>query len=173
MKMPHRSILAIMLALCLPSVAWAWDQECEPDFTNYDEVVAQAEQGNAQAQYWLGEAYFYGENALEAETEVDYEQARIWYDKAAAQQDACAQHAIGWMYDSGEGVEEADMEQAFNWYLRAAKQGLSKAQFNVAVLYRDGEGVEQDDEEAKKWFASAAMLGDTEAAEELSNWDAE
>lgn len=41
------------------------------------------ENGNAEAQYALGLMYFYGEML-----DVDYEQARAWYEKAAAQNDA-------------------------------------------------------------------------------------
>lgn len=39
-----------------------------------------SENGNAEAQYALGLMYFYGEML-----DVDYEQARAWYEKAAAQ----------------------------------------------------------------------------------------
>ena len=160
------------LVLALPNVAWAWQQECEPTFDSFAQVQAQANKGNAEAQYWLGEAYFDGENGFEAPLEVDYVQARAWYDKAAAQKDACAQHAIGWMYDSGEGVDE-DMTQAFAWYEKAAQQGLSKSQFNLGVLYRDGVGVEQDMGAAKTWFGKAAAQGDEEAAAELADWPQE
>lgn len=169
MNLINKWRLGALLVLALPNAAWAWDQECEPQFASYAEVVKQANAGNAQAQYWLGEANFDGENALNAPMAADYAQARTWYDKAAAQQDACAQHAIGWMYDSGEGVV-GDMEQAFYWYDLAAKQGLSKSQFNLGVLYRDGSGVTQNLAQAKKWFEAAAVQGDTEAEAELLDW---
>lgn len=160
---------AMGLAAMLPSAAWAWDKECKPQFTSYQQVTEQANKGNAQAQYWLGEAYFDGDNALGAPVQVDYKQARSWYDKAVAKKDACAAHAIGWMYDSGEGVAENKAE-AFRWYVKAAKQGLPKSQYNVGVFYRDGEVVKTNLAEAKKWFTQAAKQGDAEAQAELDNW---
>lgn len=155
----------------LPSTAMAWDQDCDPDFDSYAQVLEQAKAGNADAQYWLGEAYFYGLNNLDEPIAENNAAAKKWYDLAVQQNDACAIHAIGWMYDSGEGVGE-DMSQAFTWYERAAKLGLSKSQFNVGVLLRDGEGVEQNFERARGWFAIAAAQGDTEAQEELQDWEA-
>ena len=168
MKLTTWGMTAI-LALALPNAAWAWEQECEPQFDSYEQVSAAAKKGNAEAQYWLGEAYFDGESQFEQPSAVDYVQARAWYDKAVAQKDACAQHAIGWMYDSGTGAEE-DKAQAFAWYEKAAKQGLSKSQFNLGVLYRDGLGVAQNMKAAKSWFEKAAAQGDEEAAAELEDW---
>ena len=161
----------VVLMGCLPVTAMAWTQDCDPEFDSYQEVLEQARLGNAEAQYWLGEAYFYGVNDLDEPLGEDNVQAKKWYDLAVKQNDACAIHAIGWMYDSGEGMPE-DMSQAFVWYERAAKLGLSKSQFNTGVLLRDGEGVEQDLERAQGWFAIAAAQGDTEAQEELANWEA-
>ena len=168
MKLTSWGMTAV-LAFALPNAAWAWEQECEPQFDSFAQVSAAAKKGNAEAQYWLGEAYFDGESQFEQPSAVDYVQARAWYDKAVAQKDACAQHAIGWMYDSGTGAEE-DKAQAFAWYEKAAKQGLSKSQFNLGVLYRDGLGVAQNMKAAKSWFEKAAAQGDEEAAAELADW---
>ena len=168
MKLTSWGMTAV-LALALPNAAWAWEQECQPQFDSYEQVSAAAKKGNAEAQYWLGEAYFDGESQFEQPSAVDYVQARAWYDKAVAQKDACAQHAIGWMYDSGTGAEE-DKAQAFAWYEKAAKQGLSKSQFNLGVLYRDGLGVAQNMKAAKSWFEKAAAPGDAAAAAGLADW---
>ena len=168
MKLTSWGMTAV-LALALPNAAWASEQECQPQFDSYEQVSAAAKKGNAEAQYWLGEAYFDGESQFEQPSAVDYVQARAWYDKAVAQKDACAQHAIGWMYDSGTGAEE-DKAQAFAWYEKAAKQGLSKSQFNLGVLYRDGLGVAQNMKAAKSWFEKAAAQGDEEAVAELEDW---
>ncbi|WEJ91890.1 MAG: hypothetical protein P0Y63_13055 [Klebsiella huaxiensis] len=45
--------------------------------------------------------YLYGEIL-----DVDYQQAKIWYEKAAAQNDPRAQVKIGVMYANGLGVNQ-------------------------------------------------------------------
>jgi len=47
---------------------------------NADEYRESAEQGNADAQYMLGECYYYG-----AGVEVNHKEAVKWYQKAAEQ----------------------------------------------------------------------------------------
>ena len=60
-----------------------------------------AEQGFAEAQYELGECYYYGNGIDENETE-----AVKWYQKAAEQGDTDAQFALGKCYFYGNGIEE-------------------------------------------------------------------
>ena len=47
------------------------------------------ENGDVEAQYALGLMYLYGEIL-----DVDYQQAKIWYEKAAAQNDQRAQDKL-------------------------------------------------------------------------------
>jgi len=58
-----------------------------------------AEQGNAQAQYEMGEYYFNGYDVPQ-----NYAIADTWYQKSAAQGNADAQTAIGLAYYNGDGV---------------------------------------------------------------------
>jgi TPR repeat protein len=90
--------------------------------------------------------------------EQDFKEAFKWYQKAADQGDAIAQHNLGQMYHQGQGVEQ-DFKEAVKWYQKAADQGYAKAQSNLGVMYRDGEGVEQDFKEAVKWYQKAADQG--------------
>jgi TPR repeat protein len=62
-----------------------------------------ADQGDAQAQYNVGEMYQYGQGVPH-----DNAIAMNWYQKAAAQGYARAQHHIGFMYHFGQG----DAQQA-------------------------------------------------------------
>ena len=64
MKLTSWGMTAV-LALALPNAAWAWEQECKPQFDSFAQVTAAAKKGNAEAQYWLGEAYFDGESQFE------------------------------------------------------------------------------------------------------------
>ena len=102
--------MAAVLALSLPNAAWAWEQECEPQFDSFAQVMAAAKKGNAEAQYWLGEAYFDGESQFEQPSAVDYGQARAWYDKAVAQ----------------------NMKAAKSWFEKAAAQGDEEAAAELA-----------------------------------------
>ncbi|EPG8599248.1 tetratricopeptide repeat protein [Klebsiella pneumoniae] len=74
------------------------------------------ENGDVEAQYALGLMYLYGEIL-----DVDYQQAKIWYEKAAAQNDPRAQAKLGVMYANGLGVKQ-DYQQSKSWYQKAAVQ---------------------------------------------------
>ena len=68
-----------------------------------------AEQGNADAQAALGNAYTLGEGALK-----DFAEAVRWYRLAAEQGNTDAQAALGEAYDSGLGVLK-DLTLAHMW----------------------------------------------------------
>lgn len=55
----------------------------------------------------------------------DYQQARYWYEKAAAQGNADAQYNLGVMYEDGIGVPP-DWEKALEWYQKACEGGNEK-----------------------------------------------
>ncbi len=71
--------------------------------SEFDEMKALADQGDAMAQLYLGSMYDNGEGVPENDAE-----AVKWYRKAADQGDAMAQLYLGSMYDNGEGVPEND-----------------------------------------------------------------
>jgi hypothetical protein len=95
-----------------------WDAYTRKDYsTALKEWQPLAEQGDAQAQYYLGVLYFKGEGVPQ-----DYGQAREWWLKAAAQGHAIAQFNLGRLYEKGEGVPQ-DYAKAWEWYLKAAAPG--------------------------------------------------
>jgi TPR repeat protein len=57
----------------------------------------------------------------------DDREAVKWYQLAAAQENACAQTALGVMYGEGRGVPQDDGE-AMKWYRLGAQQGYAFAQ---------------------------------------------
>ena len=60
-----------------------------------------AEQGEAQAQYYLGQCYANG-----WDVEQNQEQAVHWYRQAAEQGEVNAQYKLGLCYMKGEGVDQ-------------------------------------------------------------------
>jgi TPR repeat protein len=73
-----------------------------------------ADEGNARAQYNLGESYYYGYGEP-----MDGAQAAMWFRKAADQGDVAAQLRLGSMYSTGYGVQR-DYKQAYRWLSLAA-----------------------------------------------------
>ena len=138
-------ILFLLLSLTAPVAAG-----------QHDGLVADAEQGDASAQYNLGVMYANGEGVPQ-----DYAEALKWYHLAAEQGYAAAQFGLGTMYlysnDYGVlyGVLQ-DYAEAARWYRLAAEQGYDSAQTQLAFMYDRGRGVMQDYILAHMWFNLAA-----------------
>ena len=127
------------------------------DKKQYSEAVPwyrkAAEQGYAEAQYWLGMCYYCGAGVTEDKT-----QAAAWYRKAAEQGYAEAQSWLGGCYEHGWGVTK-DETHAVTWYRKAAEQGYAAAQFDLGNCYENGKGVTQNKSEALYWYRKAAAQG--------------
>lgn len=143
----------LLLTVLLASNAFA-----APDF---DETMAEANQGDAIAQFNLGVIYENGEGVPENDAE-----AVKWYRKAADQGLADAQYNLGLMYSSGEGVPENDA-QAVRWYRKAADQGDAMAQTNLGLMYAKGEGVPENSIRAYVWWSMAKTQGNEKAASNI------
>ena len=96
---------------------------------NISKYMKSVEQGNAKAQYHLGNCYYSGQGM-----EQSYEKAFYWYKKAAKQGYRRAEYNLGVCYARGEGVEKSE-KKAFYWHKKAAEQGLAEAQLNLAKCY--------------------------------------
>ena len=64
----------------------------------------------------MGEIYEQGQGVTQ-----DYQQAIVWYQKAAVQGYDVAQYALGNMYRDGKGVVK-DYQQAKMWYQKVLEQ---------------------------------------------------
>lgn len=117
------------------------------------DMLQDALQGNAKAQYMLGNIYQRGEGVLK-----DDSTAVKWYRKAAEQGNHEAQYMLGNNYQRGKGVIKDDSTAAL-WYLKAADQGNREAQYSLGGCYFEGRGVPQDYDEAAKWYQKAADQG--------------
>ena len=83
----------------------------------------------------LGELYYYGRGVAR-----DYPQARAWYEKAAAADNANAMYSLGWMYEKGSGVIVRDYTQATQLVPkgRRRRQHRGHVQFGRALSERTG-----------------------------------
>ncbi len=154
--------LALIAALCggftlgLTAPAWAGFDEAVAAYQRGDYATALrewrplAEQGNADAQLFLGVMYDRGLGVTR-----DYAEAARWYRKAAEQGNAEAQHDLGVMHGEGLGVTQ-DYAEVARWYRKAAEQGYAEAQSNLGVMYGIGQGVPRDYVLAHMWFNLAA-----------------
>lgn len=109
-----------------------------------------AENGEARAQYQLGEAYRQGFGV-----EENKEKAFKWLKLAAEQNYFDALHPLARMY------EEKEPEKAFEIYTELANQGMVEAIHNLGIMYYDGEGTVQDYEKARILFEKSAKLGES------------
>lgn len=179
-----KTLISTILALACCSSAFA----AEPDA----ELRAQAEQGNAEAQYQMARFY---------ERQNEVEKAVPWYEKAVAQNHAKAQNNLGALYMWGKGVakdtekgcklieashaqmgsitgtlnvaacndqrEHPDFRKAFENYKIAAEQGDAAAQRLLGQMYASGDGTKQDYQQAVYWLRQAALQEDAQAMYEL------
>jgi TPR repeat protein len=125
--------------------------------TAMNECLPLAEEGNAEAQFCVGQMYANGFGVM-----MDDAQALKWYGLAATGGSNKAQFQLGVMYANGWGVEMND-EQAAEYYRQAAETGHSCAQRSLAYVISRGVGVEENLQDAYMWYYVSAELGDTES----------
>ena len=112
-----------------------------------------ADQGDAEAQYQLGNCYYDGDGVAK-----NYAEGVKWYRQAAEQGLASAQFKLGLCYKAGNGVAE-DPAEAVKWFNRAAEQGFARAKFHLGHCYRYGEGVARDEAKAEAYLREATEQG--------------
>ena len=109
--------------------------------------------GNAEAQYELGEAYYFGRG-----TTRDYAEAVRWYRAAAEQGHVMAQLNLGKLFPKASGIEIGP-EERLRWLGSAADQGNGDAFHELATwVFRD----QRDRQEAERsftWCSISAELG--------------
>jgi hypothetical protein len=86
-----------------------------------DAVLKKAENGDAEAQYAMGQKYLKGFGV-----EQDHKQAAIWFYKSASQGYALAQTEMGLIYANGQGVGR-NYDTALTWLNHAIASGDNRA----------------------------------------------
>ncbi|KAG0235943.1 hypothetical protein BGW42_004398 [Actinomortierella wolfii] len=130
--------------------------QTDDDVVNY--FCKEAQQGNGDAQLFLGWIYRYGITYVHK----NKKESVWWYRKAAERGNTTAQLMLGEMYENGKGVDASNVEAA-TWYRNAAVHGVAKAQLRLGRMYEEGRGVQQDDVEAVTWYRMAADQGQSDA----------
>jgi TPR repeat protein len=139
-----------LLLLAAGSAQPVFSQNTQAEKHQFQAIKAQAERGDAQAQFILGNLYAFGSG-----TSRDLAKAAKWHRKAAEQGLATAQLRLGLDYLNGIGVK-ADPIEGTKWLHRSADQGSSEAEFELARSYAEGKGVGENPVEAARWYRRAA-----------------
>jgi hypothetical protein len=162
-------------------------ENLQQQMQSIEECRQAAEQGDAEAQYWLGGEEYHSEN---------HEKALEFYQKSAKQGHINAQFHLAQIYENGQGVAQ-NQEQAIYWYRQIAERDITQleidntqfdlnqrknesqenyeqrmawhhqelrkiyveAQFNLGYAYDSGEGISQNDKQAVYWYRKAAENG--------------
>lgn len=163
----------------------------------FEDILEEANNGDAQAQGFLGMCYLEGINI-----DKSPEEGVKWLRLSAEQNFPMAIGLLGLCYANGDGVKQS-YEESIKWfrkgvelddetslnslgyayakgqgvpqshekaaelYRKAAEHGLAPAQYNLANCYDTGEGVPQSYEEALKWYRLAADQGDAPSQSEI------
>lgn len=112
-----------------------------------------AQEGNIEAQYFLGEMYVRSHTLPR-----DINEAISWWRRAAHKGHAASQVKLGKLYATGYGVKQ-DFDEAHKWYSKAAQQGGAIAQYNLASFYELGRSGMVNQKLAAYWFERAAKQG--------------
>ena len=113
----------VLLALAFSSHALASSKQAV-----FERKLAQAQTGNAEAQYDVAYRYEKGRGV-----DQDEEEAFVWYSKSAGQSLDKGQYKVGIFYLKGSGVDQ-NFEVAKVWLQKSADQGYPPAQYQLGKL---------------------------------------
>ena len=153
-------IAMIYLAECYYYGIWGAQTDGSKAFKWYSKAV-KGEDLEGRANCGLGNCYYYGIG-----TEIDYEIAVTYYQKAAEKENPDALLNLGHMYEFGDGVDR-DYEKALLYYEKSANAGNVIAMYNMGGMYYEGIGVQQDYEKAMSYYEMAAFEDDSFAMNTL------
>lgn len=118
-----------------------------------------ADQGLAEADYRIGQAYLNGQGA-----DADPAEAIRFFERAAQKDHVQAQLQLAELYSRSKG---ADQTKARAWLTRAAEQESAEAQFKLGLSFHEGRGGPADNREAYIWLSRAMLNGNERARAHL------
>lgn len=128
-----------------------------------------AEQGNIEAEYFMGTFYMYGHGVA-----MDPPQAAVWFKRAyghwetqARAGDPAAMVEVAGMLTTGLGVTRDD-KAAVEWLRKAGDKGYADAWAELGELYVEGAGVPKDVAEGERLLKKASAAGSVRADEMLA-----
>jgi len=116
-------------------------------------ILAEAENGNAEARVLLGQILLEGRGI-----QADPTLAVSWFEIAAAEGQAMAHNMLGRCLEHGRGTA-VDLPRAAQHYRQAAAAGLDWGCYNLANLLATGRGVARDELAALALYRQAAEAG--------------
>lgn len=129
-----------------------------------------AEQGNAEAEWFLGLRYAHGKGVPQ-----NYPKANYWFKKAAVQGGSAgrgARLALDSEHEHTNTGTQADLpaKVALRGNMDAMKaHGNAASENNLGADYYKGQGVPQSYAKADYWFRKAAVQGNVDAESNLGN----
>jgi TPR repeat protein len=114
-----------------------------------------ADEGNAEAQYWLADIY----EDDDPNVKPDLVKAQALLEKSAAQGFVPAERQLGQLYLRGTATLQ-DFGKAQSWLHKAATAGDARAQEELGRIYALGLGVPKDTVQAYGWYENAAVHAD-------------
>ncbi|MBR4026597.1 MAG: sel1 repeat family protein [Lachnospiraceae bacterium] len=115
----------------------------------------------AEIYFYLGLYSAYG-----MDTEQNFINAAIYYEKSAEFGSVGALNNLGTLYKDGTGVKR-DIQKAKELYERAVNMGHPNAMTNLADLYKTGNGVPKDIYKAVELYERAVSLDNANAMQSL------
>jgi TPR repeat protein len=127
-------------------------------YASLAEIQPVAEGGDPFAQAGVGMAYFMGNKNVKK----DYKKAKMWLEKAVAQDNEMGQFVLGAMYFKGIGVKKDEVE-GVKLITKAAEKGFVEAQNILGEIYLDS----KDYKNSIHWHTKAAEQGYAKSQLEL------
>lgn len=137
--------------------------EIQKEQQEFEALLRDAEQGDAKAQYQVGECYLAGKMSVQR----DNQEAMKWICLAAERGNDVAQCTLGEIYMNGLGVEK-NPEEALKWLGLSAKLRNARAMFYIGNYYermaeKSGADIVEANafmSEATAWYKLSAEHGD-------------
>ena len=150
----YKTIIAIpLLSVSLLSHSYA-DKICN----SYQSCLDLAGKGNAEAQFYTGNAYWNGlDNAP-----INKAKAIQYYTLSANQNYPDALYILGYLHHDGLGVKR-DYKQALDYFHKASQHGDAGAQYALGWMYKAGNGTPVDYLQSYLFFSLARDNDHSEA----------
>jgi len=156
MKIFFKIIMLIVIAGYFTQALAAGDYIWEEKFKK---ALPKAEQGDAKAQYAVGEMFQKGKGTVK-----DAAKAFKWYSKAAQKGNKKAAYKVGRAYLDGKGVSR-NYSKAYSWLKKSADKKYVRAEYYLGTMYENGKGVSTDYDKALKYYKRALAGGYGSASE--------
>ena len=146
--------LTASFAIAAPFTAGITALNRQHDATAFRAWKRIADQGDPEGQNNIAYLYERGMGVKQS-----FQNAKIWYELAAAQGLPEAKHNLAMLTYQGH-INGRDTRKSVEWFREAADAGLRPSVYMLGVLYMEGEGVFKNYDKAFEHFMKAAKLGD-------------